>query len=211
MVGVERRQPTESPPAGFCPDEQRLLFASVSFGVLTYLVVRLVGQPTAEGRAPPRLVAGLANRGRRCPRTAGMVIGGLPTAIFGGDNPNVTAQAVVLTVEIIALWLIGATLLIQQWATTAVPVRRSRVRQKRRARSSGCSPSPTWRCWRFLVHRAANYLDADEGTTALGTPIGSLPYTIVCFLLASLSLAAALAAERSPDLPRRAPSPTTRA
>ncbi|HSV37708.1 MAG TPA: hypothetical protein VLI04_03010, partial [Nocardioidaceae bacterium] len=74
-----------------------LLFSSVSFGVMTYLVVRLVGDARGIGLVWRTLVAGAL-------APIGMTLGNLPTAIFSG---NVTAQAVVLTIELVALWVFG--------------------------------------------------------------------------------------------------------
>ena len=169
-------------------------FASVSFGALTYLVVRLVGQPTRAGRAPRGWSLAWRTTVAGALAPIAMVIGGIPTAIFGREDPNVTAQAIVLTVEIVALWLIGLTLLIQQW---------------RHNRSAGATLDAEARSARpflrvfpvaYLVVLALlwcsalpDYFDASNGITESGTPIGNLPYAIACFVLASLSLAAAWA------------------
>lgn len=45
----------------------------------------------------------------------GMMIASIPTGIFGGDDPNVTAQAIVMTIELVALWLYGGATLIRPW------------------------------------------------------------------------------------------------
>jgi hypothetical protein len=167
------------------------IFASVSFGVLTYSVTRLVGKPTWNGEAPRgwSLAWRTVVSGALAP--VGMVVASIPTAIFGRKDANVSAQAVVLAVEIVVLWLIGATLLVRQW------------RRNRRAETTAASAGRGW----FLRLFPAAYLivlgilwlsalpdvaGATHGVTKLGTPTGSLPYAVACFVVAGLSLAATL-------------------
>ncbi len=166
------------------------IFASVSFGVLTYLVVRLVGVPTERGR-PPRgaaLAWRIVAAGALAP--VGMMIASIPTGIFGGDDPNVTAQAIVMGVEIVALWLVGGALLIRQWRS-----------------NEQAPPEPDGTASRFLRLFPAAYLvvfavlwgtalpdyfGATDGLTEAGTAVGSLPYVVLCFALATVSLVFAL-------------------
>jgi hypothetical protein len=91
-----------------------VLFASVSFGVLTYLVVRLVGPSTGSGSDKRRtgwsltwriVVAGVLS-------PPAMALAGIPASLFGGETPDVTAQAWVLGIELGLLWLAGAWVLI---------------------------------------------------------------------------------------------------
>ncbi|GLZ35260.1 hypothetical protein Lesp02_74470 [Lentzea sp. NBRC 105346] len=76
------------------PMTSMLLFASVSLGALTYLVVRLVQRSLAMGL----LVAGVLT-----PPT--MAIAGIPSSLFEG---NTTAQAWVIGIELALVWLAGA-------------------------------------------------------------------------------------------------------
>ncbi|MGX7694985.1 hypothetical protein [Gordonia polyisoprenivorans] len=165
------------------------LFASVSFGVLIYLAVRLIGVSSAAG-VPPRgfslgwriVVTGVC-------APIGMVVFSIPTAIFGQGTPNVTAQTIVLTTELAAFWVIGL----------AVLARHLRDPQ----RTSGVDPRSAMP---FIVVFGAlylvvfavlwisalpAYLDAVDGVTAAGTPTGSLAYAIACFVLAVAALGAA--------------------
>ncbi|MEV4313433.1 hypothetical protein [Actinocrispum sp. NPDC049592] len=78
------------------PMNSMLLFASVSMGAMTYLVVRLA----RRGRSfvPRVLVAGVLT-------PPSMAIAGIPSSLFDG---NITAQAWVLGVELALLWVGGA-------------------------------------------------------------------------------------------------------
>lgn len=83
------------------PVNSMWIFASVSFGVLTYLVVRLTG-----GERSPRgwsLAWRIVVAGALTP--VGMVVASIPTEVVGG---------VALTVELVALGLYGAMVLVQQ-------------------------------------------------------------------------------------------------
>ena len=175
------------------------IFASVSSGVLVYLAVRLVAVPTAAGR-PPRggsLIWRIVAVGALAP--VGMMIASIPTGIFGGDDPNVTAQAIVMTVEIVALWLFGGAMLIQQW----------RANQQS---DPDPDPDPDAVSARFLRRFPAAYLvvfavlwctalpdyfGANDGRTDDGPPVGSLPYVVLCFALATTSLIFALRASHA--------------
>ena len=171
------------------------IFASVSFGVLTYLVVRLVGVPTDAGR-PPRgvsLIWRIVAVGALAP--VGMMIASIPTGIFGGDDPNLTAQAIVMTVEIVALWLYGGATLIRQWRRSEPGVAEA---------SLFLRVFPAFYLVVFAVlwtSALPEFFGATDGITDSGTPVGNLPYVVLCFALATASLAFALRAGR----PRRGP------
>ncbi|MEV6626545.1 hypothetical protein AB0M83_44610 [Amycolatopsis sp. NPDC051106] len=91
------------PALASVPMTSMLLFASVSFGALTYLVVRLAGGPR-RGRSLGwrTLVAGVLT-----PPT--MAIAGLPSSLFDG---NTTAQAWILGVELALVWVAGAGIIV---------------------------------------------------------------------------------------------------
>ena len=100
------------PALASVPMNSMLLFASVSFGALTYLVVQLAGSRAADG-GPRRgwsLTWRIAVAGVLTPLAMGLL--GIPSGVFGGETPNVTAQAWVLGVELALVWLAGAWMLI---------------------------------------------------------------------------------------------------
>jgi hypothetical protein len=100
--------PANHPLLAAVPMNSMWIFAAVSFGALTYLVLRLVGMPTVQGR-PPRgfsLTWRTLLAGALAP--VAMVIASIPTNALPG---NTTAQRVVLTVELVALWA-GSVLLL---------------------------------------------------------------------------------------------------
>ena len=176
--------PANHPLLASVPMNSMWLFASVSFGALTYLVVRLVGKdPAPHGVS---LVWRTVVAGALAPLA--MVIGGLPTGVLGRDDPNVTAQAVILTVEIVALWSAGGWLLIEQW---------------RRREPEPDSPFLRVFPIAYLVVLAVLWVSAlpdlfaaTDGYTEAGTPIGSIPYAAVCFVTAAVCTAAALSRRR---------------
>jgi hypothetical protein len=114
----------------------------------------------------------------------------VPTGLFGGADPNFTAQAIVLTIEIVALWLLAGTVLLRQW------------RENHRT-----EPEPDPDARRFLrlfpvaylvvfavlwCAALPDYFAAEDGTTETGAPVGNLPYVVLCFALATTSLVLAL-------------------
>jgi hypothetical protein len=110
-----------------------------------------------------------------------MGVAGIPADLFGGDHPNIHAQAWIIGVELGLVWLAGAWVLITQ-------VQR------------GVAPEPMTAFAR--VYPAAYlsvlavlwlgslpaFLDARDGITKDGTPIGSGPYVVACFVAAAAIL-----------------------
>lgn len=170
------------------------LFATVSFAVLIYLAVRLVHNPTAAGHAPRGvsliwriIVAGVV-------AVISMPLLSIPTAFFGRDeNANRDAQTIVYWIEMALVWGIGLALLIQQW-------RRVRARpdigadDARSALPFVIVFPPLFLGVHLVLWLVAlpAYFDATDGVTADNTPIGSLPYVIVCFIVATSVLVVAI-------------------
>lgn len=169
-----------------------VLFSSVSFGVITYLTIRLIGRPIANGR---RLTAGsLVGRtvlvGVLAPLAMG--VASAPSAVFGGTHPNVSAQAVVLTIEVVVLWVVGGMLLVRQW-------RYSRSTEQTLDVNAFVRIYPPLYLAVFAVFwicALPDFLGARHGVTSKGTPIGNAPYTLLCFLAAAASIAAVLVPAR---------------
>jgi hypothetical protein len=180
------------PALASVPMNSMLLFASVSFGAMTYLVVRLAGPRAADG-TPRRgwsLVWRIVVAGALAPPAMGLF--GIPSGIFGGDDPNVTAQAWVLGIELGLVWVAGAWILVGQ--------------VRRRSRREPISPFARAYPAAYLVAMAVlwlgalpAYLDASDGVTSDGTPTGSGLYTIACFA-GALAVLGLLHARRSDRL-----------
>jgi hypothetical protein len=173
------------PALASVPMSSMLLFASVSMAGLTYLVVRLAGSPAPDG-GPRRgwsLVLRTVAAGVLTPVT--MAIAGIPSALFGGDQPDTVAQAWVLGIELALVWLVGACIVV------------SHLRSGERGPDEPLSAFV--RCYPvmylagmavFWIGALPAYLGAEDGITRTGTPIGSGPYALACFLGAGLVLAA---------------------
>lgn len=191
----DANQDVNHPALASVPLNSMLLFASVSFGVMTCLVVRLTSSPAPDGgpRTGWSLTWRILLAGVLTPPAMG--VAGIPSGIFGGDSPDVTAQAWVLGAELGLLWLAGAWVLV------------THVRRR-----VGFEPEPMTPFARFYpaVYLAGMtvlwlgalpaFLDAKNGLTSDGTPIGSGLYTIVCFL-GALAVLAVLHTGRRVDAP----------
>ncbi|MEV6274569.1 hypothetical protein [Nocardia sp. NPDC051832] len=177
-----------------------MLFASVSFGTLTYLIVKLVEQPNRRRRLGAfALLWRVLVAGALVPIS--MSIAGIPASIFGGETPNRTAQGIVLALEIAALWIAGAILLYRQW---------------RRGSAEALTPYvriyPVVYLVVFAVLWAAalpEFLDATDGRTPGGTYIGNAPYTAACFVVALACLAAVYFRRASTERPEKVPAGST--
>ena len=171
------------------PMTSMLLFASVSIGFLTYLVVRFVGpQPTAQRpvgrRSTGSLVAWTVLAGVLTP--LGMLVAGLPSSVFGGDSPQTAVQASIIGVELGLVWLAGALILAREWRTPPS----DEGEREPLPRFVVVFPAA------YLVVHAVfwlaslpEYLAATDGTTEAGTPTGSGLYVLACFVGAVAVLA----------------------
>ncbi len=180
------------------------LFASVSFGVLTYVSARLIANPTLAGNAPRGLSLAWRIVVSGVVAVISMPLMGIPASVFGrGEGANLTGQAIVLGIEIVALWLVGLYLLGIQWR---------KMRSAPAAQAPARTARPFLLVFPFLflgVHTALwisalpAYFGATDGVTDDGTPIGSLPYVVACLVVASGSLLAALALGRDRATPEQ--------
>jgi hypothetical protein len=151
---------------------------------MSYLVVRLVGSPAADG-GPRRgwsLTWRIVLAGALTPPAMGLA--SIPSQIFGGDNPNLTAQAWVLGVELGLVWLLGTWVLI------------THVQRRGAAGLEPMTPFARFYPPAYLAGMTAlwlgalpAYLDAKDGLTSDGTPVGSGLYTMACFFGALAVLA----------------------
>ncbi|MBB3663597.1 MULTISPECIES: DUF7802 domain-containing protein [Prauserella salsuginis group] len=173
------------PAMASVPMTSMLLFASVSMAAMTYLVVRLTGRPAADGR-PRRgwdLVLRVLLAGVLTP--VAMVIANIPSSLFGGANPDVTAQAWILGIELALIWLAGGWVVVAHLS--------SPNRGPGEPLSAFARFYPAIYLGAMAVFWGAalpQYLGAEDGITRDGTPTGSGIYALACFLGAGLLLVA---------------------
>jgi hypothetical protein len=168
------------PALASVPMNSMLLFASVSFGVLTYLVVRLhwplFWRVLAAGVLSP----------------LAMAVAGVPAGLFSG---NLTAQAWVIGIELGLVWLAGA------WVIVTHLRRRGAEKAEPMTAFAQIYPAAYLVVMAVLwVGALPAFLDATAGMTADGTPIGSGIYTIACFAGASAVLVALFTGRRRAEV-----------
>lgn len=162
------------------PLNSMLLFASVSFGVLTYLVVRWIGTPDQAPARSGRAVA-LRTVAAGVLTPLGMAVASIPSGVAGGDEPNITAQAWVLGIELALVWLAGIWILAQ-------------VARAPRDGESLPAFTAIFPMAYLVVHGVLwltalpEFLAAEDGITSSGTPIGSGWYVLACFVAATAVL-----------------------
>lgn len=121
----------------------------------------------------------------------GIAILPLPATVIGGVTGSSTAGGIAYAAELVAVCAVAVWALVSQW---------------RRLRGTVASPteprytSPSWLIGyavAYLVVMAAlwfgalpAYFGAVNGVTAHGDPIGSLWYTVMCFVIAILCIVA---------------------
>lgn len=167
------------------PMNSMVLFASVSLGFLTWLVLRLSALPLVV-RA---LVAGVLT-------PLGMVVAGIPSGLFQG-RPE--AQAWVLGLELALIWGAGIWFLARE--------ARAPARTEPLSRFAATYPALFLAAHAvFWLAALPEFLAAEDGLTSAGTPVGSGWYVVACFAAAAAVLA--LLHRRTPSRKERPwPSP----
>lgn len=184
------------PALASVPMNSMLLFASASMGALAFLVVKIAG--SRDGAGEPRrgwsLTWRIAAAGVLTPLTMGIF--GIPSGLFGGETPNITAQAWVLGIELGLVWIAGAWILLTHLR-----------------RRDAYDPEPMTPFGRLypLIYLAGMtvawigalpaFLDAEGGITSDGTPVGSGWYTLACYLGAAAVLAVLYTGHRRAAVP----------
>lgn len=114
----------------------------------------------------------------------------LPATAAAGISGSTTVGGVVYALELVVI------------AVVAIPVLYRQSRSEKSASSPGSHRIILGYAAVYLVVMAVlwatalpAYLDAADGVTAAGDPVGSLWYTLVCFAIAGLCLAAAVRAQ----------------
>lgn len=157
------------------------IFATLGPIVVTVLVLLLVKRTGLVWRT---ILAGVLV-------PIGIAILALPSSLFGGENPNTTAQAIVFTVELVIVAAIAVPVLVQQWI------------RKRTSRNGFVSVfGPIYLGVLAILWASAlpAYFAATGGVTGDGTPMGSLPYALVSFVLAALAVVSVTLPQRTRTL-----------
>jgi hypothetical protein len=187
----DANQDVNHPALRSVPMSSMVLFASVSFGVLTFLIVKLVGSKAADG-GPRRgwsLTWRILLAGALAPPAMGLF--GIPASIFGGDTPNVTAEAWVMGIELGLIWLAGAWVLFTQRGREAEPM----------TPFARIYPAAWVTVFAGLwLSALPAYFDAKHGITSDGFPIGSGLYALACFIGAAAMLALLYSGRRKTSL-----------
>ena len=178
--------PLNHPLLTSVPMTSVFIFATLGPAVCTLLVLLVVGRRTQF--TGPGVVWRMLVAGALVP--IGVAILSIPSSIFGGDNPNTTAQAFIFSVELAIFAIVAVPILVKQW---------------RKARSGESQSSDFVRIFGpvYLVVLAVlwgsalpDYFGAVDGVTNDGTPIGNLAYATGCFVVAALCVFAAVTAMR---------------
>ncbi|MFF1410839.1 hypothetical protein ACFVX6_13785 [Streptomyces sp. NPDC058289] len=185
------------PALASVPMNSMFLFASVSFGAMTYLVVRLVGAKDGRSTLTGRQIS-LRTVAAGVLTPWAMTIAGLPSNAFRGEDQRGIQQAILGT-ELALLWIAGLYLLAEAW------------RAGRTDPAPAVSPvfARTYPALYLGVHivlwtvALPSYFSAVDGVTEQGTPIGSLWYAALCTVAGTGLIVAAV---RS-TLPRRTAAP----
>jgi hypothetical protein len=158
-----------------------VLFAAFAPAGLAYAVYRLVGAKVRRGEPIGRFGYFWRTVAAGGLTPFAMVLGSVPVSPFGGADPNVTAQAVVLSAELGLIWLVAVPALASSW------------RETRREQVAGDRPGLVVWLWApvFLLVMAVFWATAVPafsaaagGLTADHTPIGNLPFAAACFAAA---------------------------
>jgi hypothetical protein len=178
--------PLNHPMFDSVPLTSVFIFAVLGPIVCTILVKLLVGRKADTGTPFSRLSLAWRTVAAGALVPFGVGVLSLPSSIFGGEHPNITAQAIVLTIGLVIVAVIGLPVLIRQWTLL------------RGVDALATPPNEFVRVFGplylvvlgFLWASALPaYFEATDGITADGTPTGNLLYAAACFVFATLAVA----------------------
>ena len=168
------------------------IFATLGPIVVTLLVMLLVGRakPTGSGLAWRTVLAGALV-------PVGLAVLSIPTSLFGGGDPNTTAQAVIFTAELAIVALIAVPVLVRQWQQT---------RDEREPSDFVRVFGPVYLgvLTALWVSAVGDYSSATDGITTDGTPTGSLGYTVFCLVVSVLAVLSNVGATKRSNTSRSA-------
>jgi len=179
--------PLNHPFLASVPMTSVFIFATLGPIVVTLLVMLLVGRSAQHGKqfSACGLTVSTVVAGVLVP--VGLAILSIPSSLFGGVDPNTTAQAIVFAIELALVAVIAVPVLVRQWPRI------------RRREATGGTPNDFVRVFGpvylgvvavLWASALPDYFGAVNGITSDGTPIGNLPYAALGFMAAALCVAA---------------------
>jgi hypothetical protein len=176
--------PINHPMLASVPMSSVFIFATLGPIVVTVLVMLLIGRK-AVGNTK---ISGI-NLGWRIVAAGvlvppGVALLSIPSSLFGGAHPNTTGQAIVYSIELLAVTVVAAPILFRQWL--------------RGRRDTDVPPNAFVRTFgpMYLIVLAfvwitalPAYFGATGGITVDGTPRGNLVYATACLLAAAAAVA----------------------
>jgi len=186
--------PINHPMFASVPMSSMFIFAVLGPIAVTLLVMWLVGRKTT---APTGLALTwrIVLAGVLVP--LGLVILSIPTSLFGGENPNTTAQAIVFAIELVIVAAIAVPVLIRQWL-------RNRDQMEPNGFVRVFGPIYLIVLAALWISALGDYFAATDGITPDGTPTGSLIYAVVCFVVAALAVGSNAGATKRANTSRSA-------
>ncbi len=109
----------------------------------------------------------------------------LPATAAAGISGSTTVGGVVYALELVVITVVAIPVLVKQWRSPEDKPAHSRL-------ILGYAAAYLAVMAVLWVTALPNWFGATDGVTAAGDPIGSLWYTVLCFVIAGLSLAAVL-------------------
>lgn len=174
--------PLNDPRLASVPMTSVWIFAALGPVVVTLLVLYFLGRGAPRGWS---LGWRIAVAGALTP--VGIALLSLPSSLFGGPDPNTTAQAIIYTVELVVLTAIAGPVLVRQWKCG----RRNGADEQGSPFVRVFGPMYLGVLCVLWIAALPAYFGAVDGITADGTPIGSLPYAAVSFIVAACGVGAA--------------------
>lgn len=188
--------PINHPMFASVPMTSLVIFAAFGPAVLTVFVMLFVGRAAQRGNrfSPVGLVWRTVAAGVLVP--IGVAIVSIPSSVFGGQHPNVGAQAGVFTIELVVIAAIALPVLVRQW----VAARRGNAPSAELPNGFVRIFGPIYLGVLAVLWMTAlpSYFGAVNGVTDDGTPVGNLPYAATSFVLAGLAVWS-VAATRVPE------------
>ncbi|MDT5136594.1 MAG: hypothetical protein QOD58_856 [Mycobacterium sp.] len=186
--------PLNQPMFNSVPLPSVVVFAALWPTSLAFCVQFFVGRQVDDGRSFTSaqilwrtLVVGVL-------ASIGTVLLPLPATLIGGLSKNTVALGLMYGLELAVLTAVAVTVLFKQW---------QRVRSGESAPTAYSDPVMIRYAIGYLAIMALlwaaalpNHLNAVNGVTDKGDPTGNLWYTIGCFAIAGLCIAAALSKTR---------------